>query len=94
MAVVDMPAKDFSEDASDEIRYRWETDGAEIKEMEAGPPPVEIGDARSIGNGNGNGLTRDLSVVVSPMTVHVDQSTTAELEDVVSPISPKEQRRF
>ena len=92
MSVINMPAKTLDEDASNEISFRWEKDGAEIKElsaaeikeMEADRPPVEIGDARSIRQGNNS--TVELETAVSPISV---SPTSTKLDEIVSPLSPK-----
>ena len=82
------------EDRSGEVPIRWEKDSAEIKEsdsveikeMSAGPLPVEMGDGRSIIEPEVTPLS---PVVASPISVMTMDSFTQGLEDIVSPLSPK-----
>ena len=78
------------EDRSGEVPIRWEkdsaeiteSDSAEIKEMSAGPLPVEMGDGRSI--------KEPMSpMVASPISVMTMDSCEYGLEDIVSPLSPR-----
>lgn len=102
MAVVDLPAKTFDEDASNEICFRWEKDGSErrekdgsercetdgspVTEMLAEPAPVEIGDARSIRKSIR--LSVDIQEPVSPTEAQQSETSVIERDSVVSPLSP------
>lgn len=82
----------MDEDCSSEIPIRWEKDGpeikeaggAELKEMFAGPPPVEIGDNRSIRREEASPLSP-----ISIMTRNTSMTLGSEMGDIVSPLSPK-----
>jgi hypothetical protein len=87
-------AKMLEEDRSGEVPIRWEKDSAEIKEsdcaeikeMSAGPLPVEMGDGRSI-------IETNDSTPLSPISIDSrdprDTLYGDEVEGIVSPLSPK-----
>lgn len=84
----------LEEDRSDQVPIRWEKDGpeikesdcAEIKEMSAGPLPVEMGDGRSIRETD--------TTPLSPISIDTsdDRDTlygeSEDIDDIVSPLSP------
>jgi hypothetical protein len=84
----------LEEDRSGEVPIRWEKDSAEIKEsdcaeikeMSAGPLPVEMGDGRSI-------IETNDSTPLSPISIDTrdprDTLYGDEVEGIVSPLSPK-----
>lgn len=88
-------AKMLEEDRSNEVPIRWEKDSAEIKEsdcaeikeMSAGPLPVEMGDGRSIRE-----APSDLTPL-SPVSIDSRDARDTlygdEMEYIVSPLSPK-----